>query len=224
MGAEEQFTETTPPPPSSSSSTNSKLKSPTPSVQRLPNPDYNYDLDKCDLRSLDSHSVATSTTISLQDLTELSDFNEIVELQKRANFDENDVEALRMKVKTLAVRPIESGDGQQEQQIWENELNATVDKLDHLMLIRECSTKNYLMSQQQNNETPVSLPESPVKPSPIKMLQKVDPLPLANVSLQLLPTSAPSNNFYSTNLNGLSGELDVSCDQPLQQKRKLSLQ
>lgn len=197
-------------------------------MQRLPSPDYSYDLDKCELRSLDSHSVATSTTISLQDLTELSDFNEVVELQKRDKYDENDVETLRMKVKTLAVRPIESGDGQQEQQVWENELNATVDKLDHLMLIRECTTKNYILSQQQNAEAPNSLPESPVKPAPIKMLQKADPLPLANVSLQLLPTSAPSNTFNASNANNsnkLADGLDDPCDNlPVQQKRKLSLQ
>lgn len=193
-------------------------------MQRLPSPDYSYDLDKCELRSLDSHSVATSTTISLQDLTELSDFNEVVELQKRDKYDENDVETLRLKVKTLAVRPIESGDGQQEQQIWENELNATVDKLDHLMLIRECTTKNYILSQQQNSEAN-SLPDSPVKPAPIKMLQKADPLPLANVSLQLLPTSSPSNTFNLDNSNNLANGLEDPRDNlPVQQKRKLSLQ
>ncbi|XP_075169746.1 SH3 domain-binding protein parcas isoform X2 [Haematobia irritans] len=45
---------------------------------------------------------------------------------KTTNFvDENVLETLRQKVKFLAVRPIEGGDGQ-HQDVWEHELNATI--------------------------------------------------------------------------------------------------
>lgn len=68
--------------------------------------------------------------------------------------DEKDLEALRQKVRFLAVRPIEGGDGQQEQNdVWEHELNAFVDKLDHLMLLKESNQqqqKSQLHKQQLN--------------------------------------------------------------------------
>lgn len=130
---------------------------------------------------------------------------------------ESDLEALRMKVKSLAVRPIEGGDGKQdEQESWETELNATVDKLDHLMLLRE-KRQNYCP------EPAVSLPQSPtIEQKPIKQLKKLDPLPLAIVSLQTLPTSS---NASPLNSKIFSGSTTISCDNLLnKKKRKLSLQ
>lgn len=52
---------------------------------------------------------------------------------------ESDVEELRQRVKVLAARPLEGGDGQTKD-CWENELNDAVNKLDRLMMVKE-STK-----------------------------------------------------------------------------------
>lgn len=88
---------------------------------------------------------------------QMDDYNDISEL-KGGLVDEQDLEALRQQVKFLAVRPIEGGDGQQEQNdVWEHELNATVDKLDHLMLLKECAKQQQLLlQQQQQNQVLVS--------------------------------------------------------------------
>lgn len=123
--------------------------------------------------------------------------------------DADDVEALRMKVRTLAVRAIEGGDGKQdEQNNWESELNATVDKLDHLMLLRE-KTQGEFHSEPQS---PVHIDQKP-----IKQLKKLDPLPLAVVSLSTLPTSndLPANSKYLATT--------INCDNLANKKRKLSL-
>lgn len=135
-----------------------------------------------------------------------------------SDVNENDLEALRMKVKSLAVRPIEGGDGKQdEQESWESELNATVDKLDHLMLMRE--------KRQNFCPEPMSLPQSPdhsLEQKPIKQLKKVDPLPLSIVSLQMLPTSS---NASPLNSKIFSGSTLINCDNLIhKKKRKLSLQ
>lgn len=50
-----------------------------------------------------------------------------------------DVEELRQRVKVLAARPLEGGDGQTKD-CWESELNDAVNKLDRLMMVKE-STK-----------------------------------------------------------------------------------
>lgn len=52
---------------------------------------------------------------------------------------ELNLEELRQKVKVLAVRPVEGSDGQTKD-CWENELTATVDKLDRLMMLQESNT------------------------------------------------------------------------------------
>lgn len=56
---------------------------------------------------------------------------------------ELNLEELRQKVKVLAVRPVEGGDGQQsfpDKDCWESELNETVNKLDRLMMLQENNT------------------------------------------------------------------------------------
>lgn len=147
-----------------------------------------------------------------EDYNDSSEFNSAI-------VDEKDLEALRQQVKFLAVRPIEGGDGQQEQNdVWEHELNATVDKLDHLMLLKECAKqqqqqqqpnkiknlatrpdslgaescpKNPLIKITQATQQVNSLPSTPehvVKP--LKKLQKLEPLPLVNVSMRELPLLA----------------------------------
>lgn len=136
----------------------------------LPILDFASELEKCEFPSLGHPSVATSSAVS-----EKGDDSE----------DDLDLEVLRQKVKVLAVRPVEGGDGQQTQDVWENELNATVNKLDRLMMIRESEMSN-----------PASLPTTPTKksPSPIKMLQKAEPLPTVNVSMRELPLLARISN------------------------------
>lgn len=53
-----------------------------------------------------------------------------------ADNHELNLEELRQKVKVLAVRPVEGGDGQTKD-CWESELNETVNKLDRLMMLQE---------------------------------------------------------------------------------------
>lgn len=122
--------------------------------------DFNFELEKCDhpsimgsemsLQLLPSNS--STTILSQMDLADdiESDFDESDERGMCSGVDsyrtlnpslvEDDVEKLKEQVRNLAVRPVEGGDGQQEQDVWENELNATVNKLDHLMMIKESST------------------------------------------------------------------------------------
>lgn len=178
----------------------------------------------------ESNEIAAEQQQQQQNQQQNLDFNlDDVELESRthsrsasqsrpSDVNESDLEALRMKVKSLAVRPIEGGDGKQdEQESWESELNATVDKLDHLMLLRE--------KRQNFCPEPVSLPQSPdhiIEQKPIKQLKKVDPLPLAIVSLQALPTSS---NASPLNSIIFSGSTTINCDNLIhKKKRKLSLQ
>lgn len=81
------------------------------------------------------------------------------------NFDNHELnlEELRQKVKVLAVRPVEGSDGQTKD-CWENELTATVDKLDRLMLLQETT------SNAHNNSSTIKLiggladkPPKPIK-------------------------------------------------------------
>lgn len=136
----------------------------------LPMLDFAAELEKCEVASQGTTSIATSSAVS-----EKGDDSD----------DDLDLELLRQKVKVLAVRPVEGGDGQQTQDVWETELNDTVNKLDRLMMMRESAITN-----------PISLPSTPVKksPSPIKMFKKVEPLPNVNVSMRELPLLARISN------------------------------
>lgn len=140
-------------------------------------------------------------------------------VSRPSDVNESDLEALRMKVKSLAVRPIEGGDGKQDEQAnWETELNATVDKLDHLLLMRE--------KRQNILPEPLSLPQSPssVEQKTIKQLQKIDPLPLSVVSLSTLSATAATQSASMFNSKTFKGET-ISCDNLLhKKKRKLSLE
>lgn len=179
-------------------STSMKLNSPGASSR-----DYNYssnmpdistELDKCEIHSVGSTSVATSSAVSEKDPTDDDNMND----------EDLNLELLRQKVKTLAVRPVEGGDGQQqEQEIWEHELNATVDKLDHLMMLRECSLNGSPSGDGSQATNYASLPTTPkhhkqlspvlAEKQKIKMFKKLDPLPLANVSMYALPTYLSSS-------------------------------
>uniref|UniRef100_A0A1L8DMU9 Putative btk-associated sh3-domain binding protein sab n=1 Tax=Nyssomyia neivai TaxID=330878 RepID=A0A1L8DMU9_9DIPT len=168
VGAELNVTEMTKS-KTSSTTTGIVLNSPV-----LALPDYTTELERCAIQS-NGTSVATSSAVS-----EKGDDSDVDDADL-------DLEELRQRVKVLAIRPVEGGDGQQEQDVWESELNATVDKLDHLMMIRECGGMPYIPGG--------SFPTTPRKasPSPIKQLQKAPPPPTVNTSLkelsvvQLLP-------------------------------------
>ncbi|KXJ71405.1 hypothetical protein RP20_CCG020668 [Aedes albopictus] len=159
-------------------------------------PDISTELDKCEIHSVGSTSLATSSAVSEKDPTEDDDYMNDADLN---------LELLRQKVKTLAVRPVEGGDGQQqEQDVWEHELNATVDKLDHLMMLRECSASSLNGASPTTASYAASLPTTPkhhqhlspvlAEKQKIKMFKKLDPLPLANVSMYALPTYLSSSS------------------------------
>lgn len=139
-------------------------------------PDFSAELDKCEYPSMSSSAVPSSA-VSEKDPSE-------------EDQDDLDLEELRQKVKTLAVRPVEGGDGQPTDTNWEQELHTTVDKLDHLMMIRELSASQKNTSSLPNSpkHAVATLPSTPTNPA-LKRLEKADPLPLANVSMYMLPTS-----------------------------------
>ncbi|XP_055684430.1 SH3 domain-binding protein 5 homolog [Lutzomyia longipalpis] len=168
-------------------------------------PDYTSELERCAIQSTGT-SVATSSAVS-----EKGDDSDVDDADL-------DLEELRQRVKVLAIRPVEGGDGQQEQDVWESELNATVDKLDHLMMIRECGGMPYMPSG--------SFPATPRKtsPSPIKQLQKAPPPPTVNTSLkelsvaQLLPAMVSPHGATSQRSSGV-----VTNEGRVEHKRKLSV-
>uniref|UniRef100_A0A1Q3FA11 Putative btk-associated sh3-domain binding protein sab n=1 Tax=Culex tarsalis TaxID=7177 RepID=A0A1Q3FA11_CULTA len=199
-------------PPTAVSSSSSKLASPVYSSNM---PDISSELDKCEIHSVGSTSLATSSAVSEKDPTEDDDYMHDTDLN---------LELLRQKVKTLAVRPVEAvGDGQQqEQEIWEHELAATVDKLDHLMMLRECS----LTGTPTSGSLPVtpkhhSQLSSPVmaEKQKIKMFKKLDPLPLANVSMYALPTylnsGGGSQSHQQHPLQTPQNDLVTPCNEPM---------
>lgn len=67
-----------------------------------------------------------------------------------ADFDNHELnlEELRQKVKVLAVRPVEGGDGQTKD-CWESELNETVNKLDRLMMLQENNSNGRSLNSSQ---------------------------------------------------------------------------
>ncbi|XP_017775605.1 PREDICTED: SH3 domain-binding protein 5 homolog [Nicrophorus vespilloides] len=101
-------------------------------------PDIERELDKCELRSIGSYSGTTSSAVSEKD-----DAEEIEEY----------LDELKLKVKTLAVRPIDGGEGESSDHVWESELRSTVDKLDHMMLLKECADDLNHFKMVNNNTT-----------------------------------------------------------------------
>lgn len=91
---------------------------------------------------------AGSTSITTNSRNEPADEN-------APDFDNHELnlEELRQKVKVLAVRPVEGGDGQTKD-CWESELNETVNKLDRLMMLQENSSNaRNLNPNQGKNKT-----------------------------------------------------------------------
>lgn len=186
---------------------NIKSRSPPPILNAnvLPLPDFATELAKCECPSVGAgSSINTSSAVS-----EKGDNDDSCDDNDETN--DLDLEQLRQKVKVLAVRPVvEGGDGQQTQDVWESELNDTVNKLDRLMMIRESaaassSSSNMMSTYGGKSELSpssattivASLPSSPVKNSQkdsIKMLKKTEPPSSANVSMKELPLLARISN------------------------------
>lgn len=173
----------------------------------LPTLDYVSELEKCDIASMGPSSLATSSAVSER--------GEDSGCDEDADDTDLDLEVLRQKVKVLAVRPVEGGDGEQTQDVWESELNDTVDKLDRLLMLRE---REAVISMTGGKSTLTSMPGTPSKPlSPItngtiKMLQKAEPLPAVNVSMRELP-------LLTRLSNGIAERT-----QKFHEKRRLSLE
>lgn len=85
-------------------------------------PDFNMELDKCEIRSPSSMSGTASSVVS--------------DLEEVENIEEN-LDDLKSKVKELALRPTDGGEGKTTDIVWESELKNAVEKLDHLMLMQE---------------------------------------------------------------------------------------
>lgn len=109
-------------------------------------PDYKLELDKCEIRSVDSYSGTVSSAVSEKDINE--------------TLDEDYLDELKLKVKELAVRPIEGGEGQSTDGLWENELKNTVDKLDHMMLMKECAHNLIQYKAELHNKSPSKLEDT----------------------------------------------------------------
>ncbi|KAH8410884.1 hypothetical protein KR222_006759 [Zaprionus bogoriensis] len=141
----------------------------TPTSSALPSlPDFQLELEKCDYPSIagsqmslgGTASAPTQSAVETEDEAEddnVCDYDESTTAasgnELRGIVDERQLEALRQKVKILAVRPIEGGDGQQQNDVWEHELKATVDKLDHLMMLKEAAKHQLQQQQQQQQQT-----------------------------------------------------------------------
>ncbi|EDW60875.1 SH3 domain-binding protein 5 homolog isoform X2 [Drosophila virilis] len=123
----------------------------TPTSSALPSlPDFQLELEKCDYPSIAGSQMSlgagTATTQSAVETEDEAEEDNVCDYddtglgnELRGVVDERQLEALRQKVKILAVRPIEGGDGQQQNDVWEHELKDTVDKLDHLMMLKEAA-------------------------------------------------------------------------------------
>lgn len=91
--------------------------------------DYNQQLDECSSTPKRNGSLVGAAGITTNSRNELSS-------AMSGDNHELNLEELRQKVKVLAVRPVEGGDGQTKD-CWESELNETVNKLDRLMMLQE---------------------------------------------------------------------------------------
>lgn len=99
-------------------------------------PDFNLELDKCEIHSMGTLSGNCSSRVSEQDENEVLD---------------DDLDELKQKFKELAVRPVNGGEGKSTDGVWESELKNTVDKLDHMMLMQECAKELDQFKSELNN-------------------------------------------------------------------------
>ncbi|XP_022917599.1 SH3 domain-binding protein 5 homolog [Onthophagus taurus] len=106
-------------------------------------PDFQVELEKCEI-----NSGPTSSAVSERDEME--------------TFDEN-LDELKLKVKELAVRPVDGGEGKSTDDVWESELKTTVEKLDHMMLMKECAQNLNAYKTELNNHWPAQPITEPLR-------------------------------------------------------------
>lgn len=98
-----------------------------------------------------------SGSISATPSSALSEKDETEELE------DVELEDLQRKVKQLAVRPIDGVEGCSDNK-WESELNTTVNKLDHMLLMKECVEQlnqyKETIDKSTQNEKSFALPEN----------------------------------------------------------------
>lgn len=138
--------------------------------------------------------------------------DEVTEKDCAPGAEDEALESLRQKVKVLAIRPVEGGEGKpQEQSNWEYELTETINKLDHLMMIRELktATSTSAPTTPQHKLKDVVMGGAGGSPlPPIKMLKGGGQPPTINSSLnelsvtQLMPFVLP----FPPPASGTSGE------------------
>ncbi|KAI5711013.1 hypothetical protein M8J76_008273 [Diaphorina citri] len=106
--------------------------------------DVDFDLDKCDVRSVGGSSMTNSSSRMSYDSGDES---------SNSGMNQEDLEKLRMRVRELATTPVDG---------WESELDATVNKLDNMLHLQECDAelKKQHESLKHNGAQQVS---SPVK-------------------------------------------------------------
>lgn len=108
---------------------------------------------------------------------------------------ELNLEELRQKVKVLAVRPVEGGDGQTKD-CWESELNETVNKLDRLMMLQEnIVTQSPVKSN--SGKTVVAPPSTPHTTPTVPM----PTLPAASTNYEKTIKLVPTPQSSQTPLN-----------------------
>ncbi|KAF2889475.1 hypothetical protein ILUMI_16698 [Ignelater luminosus] len=133
----------------------------TSSSNKLPLPDFNLELDKCEVHSMGSISGTASSAVSEKDETE--------------ELDDDYLDELKLKVKELAIRPIDGGEGKSTDEVWESELKHTVDKLDHMMLMQECAKElNSYKADQKTMADTGKTDETPAHSSNNATVQTVE--------------------------------------------------
>lgn len=99
-------------------------------------PDFNMELDKCEVRSLGSFSETASSLMSEQDEQEF-----VEDLNQNGNND-----------REFTKRPIDGGEGRSSDTVWESELDSTAEKLGHMLLVQNCSNNNRIVTND-NEQT-----------------------------------------------------------------------
>ncbi|XP_065155940.1 SH3 domain-binding protein 5 homolog [Atheta coriaria] len=122
-----------------------ELEEPSSSHRQASLPDFQLELDRCEVRSMGSYSGTTSSAVSEKDETETFDDQD--------HYDHEYMDELKLKVKELAIRPIDGGEGRSTDNVWESELKNTVDKLDHMMMLKECEQDLNKLKKQTPSAT-----------------------------------------------------------------------
>lgn len=131
---------------------------------------------------------------------------------------ELNLEELRHKVKELAVRPVEGGDGQTKD-CWESELNETVNKLDRLMMLQEnqrevTAPPSVVPVAKSVNHKSVSATETPIKtekrPSSQATISSGISLHVHTAALPPLPPSATHTTkaFFNNSLQVVQQKME----------------